>query len=174
MCYYLLLPVNCSRDLACILASWGGKITLTSWIRHDKNWHWNSLNKSNFEHVLGDKKGDSEMLVVGYLPTTRIPSGALALFESVAHLKCLKCNTKHSIERQVMCRTKEGFSTSVTQWERDEWLLAPLRALTDRLKAASFDCDSVIVSQIQSCWVLTWGRGNWTFIKVWDCLQAAL
>lgn len=88
--------------------------------------------------------------------------------------KCLKCNTKQSIERQVMCRTKGGFSTSVTQWERDEWLLAPPRALTERLKAASFDCDSVIVSQIQSRWALTWGRGNWTFIKVRDCLQAAL
>lgn len=88
--------------------------------------------------------------------------------------KCLKCNTKQSIERQVMCRTKAGFSTSVTQWERDEWLLAPLRALTDHLKAASFDCDSVIVSQIQSRWALTWGSGNWTFIKVRDCLQAAL
>lgn len=88
--------------------------------------------------------------------------------------KCLKCNTKQSIERQVMCRTKGGFSTSVTQWERDEWLLAPPRALTDHLKAASFDCDSVIVSQIQSRWAFTWGRGNWTFIKVRDCLQAAL
>ncbi|CAF96267.1 unnamed protein product [Tetraodon nigroviridis] len=34
--------------------------------------------------------------------------------------KCLKCNTKQSIERQVMCRTKRGFRACVTQWERDE------------------------------------------------------
>lgn len=102
--------------------------------------------------------------------TLRAPGPPLKAWPS----KCLKCNTKQSIERQVMCRTKGGFSTSVTQWERDEWLLAPLRALTDHLKAASFDCDSVIVSQIQSRWALTWGRGNWTFIKVRDCLQAAL
>lgn len=120
------------------------------------------------------KGGESVPLVAGYLLRARMPRGPRPPHLKAWPSKCLKCNTKQSIERQVMCRTKGGFSTSVTQWERDEWLLAPPRALTDHLKAASFDCDSVIVSQIQSRWALTWGRGNWTFIKVRDCPQAAL